>query len=67
MDTPTTAAIELTVGFNPAALPEMARMDLLANAHLNRQTPAERLATLLQKKLGDRFVVKAAPLPALAS
>lgn len=51
---------EITFAFDPKRLPEQVRRDLEANAQINRQSPVQRLAFLLQQKLGDAFTVKAA-------
>ena len=42
-------------------IPDRAKRDLEANAQLSRQTPEQRLAELLTKKLGGAFTVTPAP------
>lgn len=49
-----------------SSLPEQAMRDLEANAQLNRQTPEQRLADLLTKKLGGAFIVTPATVQTAA-
>lgn len=49
--------ITIEVEIDPAELPEQTRKDLEANAQLSRKTPAQLLADIISKKLGDAFSV----------
>lgn len=59
-----TESIVLQIAVN--AMPEQAMRDLEANAQLNRQTPEQRLAELLTKKLGGAFIVTPATIQSAA-
>ena len=64
MKNPPAESIVLQIAVN--SMPEQAMRDLEANAQLNRQTPEQRLAELLTKKLGGAFIVTPATIQTAA-
>jgi len=58
--TPETNTEKITLEFDPTKLTPQSQKDLAANSTLQRCTRAELLARLIQKKLGNVFIVRAA-------